>query len=40
MATKVTVDLPDELYNPVERFARLHQQEMGEAISLTTGLLP
>jgi hypothetical protein len=33
MATKITVQLPDHLYQRTQRFARLHQQEMEEAIS-------
>jgi hypothetical protein len=33
MATKVTVDLPDSLYQRTQRFARLHQQKVEEAIS-------
>jgi hypothetical protein len=33
MATKVTVNLPNSLYQRVQRFARLHQQDMEEAIA-------
>jgi hypothetical protein len=33
MATKITVELPDNLYKRAQQFARKHQQEMGEAIS-------
>jgi hypothetical protein len=33
MATKVTVSLADSLYQRAQRFARLHDQDMEEAIS-------
>ena len=33
MATKITVKLPDTLYQRTQRFAELHQQEMDEVIS-------
>jgi len=33
MVTKITVDLPESLYQRAQRFARLHQQDMEEAIS-------
>lgn len=33
MATKITVKLPDSLYQRTQRFAHLHQQGLEEAIS-------
>jgi hypothetical protein len=33
MATKITIELPDELYQRTQEFARLHQQKMEEAVS-------
>lgn len=33
MVTKITVKLPDSLYQRTQHFARLHQQDMEEAIS-------
>lgn len=33
MAMKITVKLPDQLYQRTQRFAQLHQQELEEAIS-------
>jgi hypothetical protein len=33
MVTKITVKLPDSLYQRTQRFAYLHQQNMEEAIS-------
>lgn len=32
MATKVTVELPDNIYQRAQEFARLHQQKVEEAI--------
>ncbi|MCB0187613.1 MAG: hypothetical protein KDE31_25265 [Caldilineaceae bacterium] len=34
MATKVSVNLPDKLYQRTQRFARLHQQDTDAAISM------
>lgn len=33
MATKITIELPDRLYQETQEFARLHQVEMEAAIS-------
>ena len=33
MATKITVELPDNLYHRTRRFARLHHQDVDAAIS-------
>jgi hypothetical protein len=33
MATKVTVELPDKVYQRVRRYARLHQQDMEKLLS-------
>lgn len=34
MATKVTIELPDSVYRKAQAYARLHQQEVGAAISM------